>query len=352
MKKVLSMILTLIIVLSALSLTACKKDDGVPEDMRLVKGGDDVGYYFYGPEEWVVANIGDIACTYASKVDTSSMTFAETTAIKGDVREYFNSEIDKFPYPITVTVNGEDCVFGEDGRVAVKYVYTYTYQGYSYSCMQIFVHNEGRYYIFTYTAGNAEYKEGKSYFEFYLDKVGKAIESFKFTTKAESKSSDAEYERDSDGYILVSNKTLSGFKMYVPDSYKVDFSSVMVSVTHSDGTNINMSTATYTGVTNEDYWNARKDSLNAIIDKTKNQSGEEVSTLKEIKTGERLSLDGVNWALAYEYTYTFEGVDYHVYQVLIVEGTVNGYVFTYVAEEEHYQEHYSEMQRVLEKISY
>ena len=352
MKKILSAILALVIMISAFSLTACKKNDGAPDDMRLVKGADDVGYYFYGPEEWVVANIGNIACTYASKVDTSSMTFVETGDITGDVKEYFKNEIDKFPYEITITTDGESCLFGADGRTATKYVYTYEYQGYSYSCMQIFVENGGRHYIFTYTAGNAEYKDGKSYFEFYLEKVTKSIENFKFVDKVPTDTPVTEYERDADGYILVSDKTLSGFNMYVPDSYKVDFSSVMVSVTHSDGTNMNMSTATYTGVTNEDYWNARKESLNAVIDKTQNENGEQISTLKEIKTAEKVTLSGVNWALAYEYTYTLDGVDYHVYQVLIVEGTVNGYVFTYVAEEDHYAEHHSEMQKVLEKITY
>ena len=44
--------------------------------------------------------------------------------------------------------------------------------------------------------------------------------------------------------------------------------------------------------------------------------------------------------------------DYHVYQVLIVESSINGYVFTYIASEEHYSEYLEEAKTVLNKIEY
>ena len=351
MKRILSALFVLIMIISALSLTSCGNDDGAPDGMQLVKGGENLGYYFYGPEEWVVANVGDIACTYASRINTSSMTFVESEKPSVTVAEYFESEKAKFPYEINVTVNGDDCLFGNaNGK---KYVYTYTYKEINYTCMQIFVTYAERFYIFTYTANNAEYSEDKTYYEFYLEKVTAVIDAFKFTDKTDSTSPTPEYERDSDGYILVSDKTLAGFNMYVPDSYKVDYSNAMVSVSHQDGTNITMSQATYTGVTNEDYWNERKKNINAFCDKvTDPESGELTSSLREIEIAKRINLEGTNWALAYEYTYTFEGVNYHVYQILIVESAVNGYVFTYIASEENYEKHLDEMESVLKKIDY
>ena len=353
MKRFLTALLALIMFFTTLSLTACSSGDGAPDGMQLVRGGDDIGYYFYGPEEWVVANLGDIGCTYVSKIDLSSMTFTETEKPAVSISEYFESEKAKFPYEITVSVNGDRCNFGNAASIATKYVYTYTYKEVSYSCMQIFVTNASSFYIFTYTASNAERSDGQSYYQFYLEKVNAAIEAFKFTEKTPTESPAVNYERDADGYILVSNKTLAGFNMYVPDSYKVDYASSITSVSNDKGVNITMSQATYTGVTNEDYWNARKDNISAFADKVTNpESGELVSSLREIELAKQIYIDGTNWALAYEYTYKFEGVDYHVYQVLIVESAINGYVFTYSATEAEYQSHLEEAKTILNKIDY
>ncbi len=352
MKRILSIITIIATMLALFSLTGCKKTDA-PTGMKLVRGGDDVGYYFYGPEEWVVANMGDISCTYASKIDTSSITFTETKKPDGTVKEYFDSEKTKFPYEITVKVENETCLFGADSITASKYIYSYAYKGIIYTCMQIFAEHDGRFYIFTYTAANSTKSEDKSFYEFYIDKVTAVIENIKFTEKKASPEEAPVYEKDADGYNLISDKSISGFMMYVPEAYRVDYSSVLVSASREDGTNVNMSTATYTGVTNKDYWNARKNNIIAFADKTQDaESGEQVTTFKEIEIEKRVELEGTNWALAYEYTYTFEGVDYHVYQVLIVEGAVNGYVFTYTAREEHYAEHMGEINTILGKIKF
>ena len=347
MKKIISALLALITIISVLTLSSCKKDEGAPDGMRLVRGGEDIGYYFYGPEEWVVSNIGDIACTYASKVDMSSMTFVETEKPFDSVREYFEGEKTKFPYAISVSVDGEECLFGNASGKAYKYVYTYTYKDISYSCMQIFVEHSESFYIFTFTANNTNRSEDETYYEFYLDKVSATIDAFKFTDKKDSTSKEPEYERDSDGYILVSDEKLSGFRMYVPDSYKVDYSSGMVSVSHTDGTNITMSQATYTSVNMLEYWQARMDNINSFAG----------GTCKGVRPLDKDNIEDVNIpgtrnAKAYEYTYTYEGISYHVYQVIIVESATNTYVFTYTASKENYLGHLDEMKKVLAKIEY
>ena len=354
MKRITAILLALTLMISSLfCLSSCgEADDGAPDGMQLVYGGDTLGYYFYGPEEWVVANLGDIACTYASKIDTTSMTFVKSEMPAGTIEDYFAGEAEKFPFEITVVKN-EVCNFGNGIANATKYVYTYTYKDISYTCMQIFVTNADEFYIFTFTANNAAYSDTQTYYDFYLEKATEAIEAFKFVEKTPGTETEPEYVRDADGYILVSDKDLAGFNFYVPDSYKVDYSSTLVSVSNSAGANINMSQATYTGVTNQDYWNARKDNINAFADKVLDaETGELVSSLKEIETAKQIKLEGTTWALVYEYTYRFEDVDYHVYQVLIVESSINGYVFTYIASEEHYSEYLEEAKTVLNKIEY
>lgn len=352
MKRIISMLLALITVFSIFALTSCSNKDGVPKGMQLVRGGEDVGYYFYGPEEWAVANYADISCTYASKIDMSSMTFVETEKPEGTVAEYFESEKVKFPYEITVTVNGEDCNFGNTFG-AKKYVYTYTYKTFSYTCMQIFVTYGERFFIFTYTASNAKRNDGDlSYYDYYLEKVQATIEAFKIVDKTGNAPA-VEYERDSEGYKLISDKNLAGFKMYVPDSFEVDHTSAMVSASHPDGSNVNMSRTTYTQVSSEEYWQVRKQNIEAYADKVLDESGALISSLKQIgDKPTQLYLDDVRWALAYEYTYVYEGVTYHVYQVHIVQSATDGYVFTYIAPEEYYQTHLAEIEKVLNKIEY
>lgn len=341
MKRLLAAFIAFITLFSVLSMTACQSNDA-PKDMQLVKGGEDVGYNFWGPEEWIVSNYGAIACTFASKIDMSSMTFVESEKPTGTIAEYFESEKTKFPYDISVSVNGEDCNFGNANKNAKKYVYSYTYKDFSYSCMQIFVLNSDRFYIFTYTASNADRGDGKSYYEYYLEKVTAAIDAFEFTGEPTGTDTANEYERDSEGYILISDKTLAGFKMFVPDSFKVDYSSSLVSASHSDGTNMSMAQATYTGVQSKDYWEARKQNINSFAN----------NSVVEIEVGKQIHLNGTKWALAYEYTYVFEGVTYHVYQVQIVASATTGYVFTYTAAEELYNTHLAEMEKVLNKFEY
>lgn len=351
MKRMLAALLALITIFVSLTLTSCGKNDDVPKGMQLVRGGENIGYYFYGPEEWVVANIGNISCTYASKVDTSSMTFTESEKPEGTVAEYFESEKSKFPYAINVSVNGEDCLFGNGG--GKKYVYSYEYKAdkegkpFSYTTMQIFVTYGERFFIFTYTASNADYSDEQTYYELYLEKVTAVMDSFKFTDKVSGEGEKEEYQKDSDGYVLVSDKTLAGYEIYVPETYSVDYSSGIVSVSKDDGTNITMTQLTYTGVSFLEYWQARIDSINAYA----NGTCKGVRPLN--KDGiETVKLDGVNNAKSYEYTYTLDGINYHVYQVIIIESGVNGYVFTYTATEENYEKHFSEMESVLHKIGY
>ena len=355
MKRIISLLLALVVIFSAFSLTSCGKKSDAPEGMQLVQGGEKYGYYFYGPEEWVVANHGSIACTYASAVDLSSMTFAETAKPDVSITDYFTSEVGKFPYEITVTTNAESCSFGDADKLAKKYVYTYTYKTVSYTCMQIFVTHSDRFYIFTYTANNTDRTPEATYYEYYLEKVNSVIDNFKFTDKSAANEETPAYDKDSDGYILVSDKVLTGFNFYVPEDYKVDYSSGLVSVSRADGTNITLAETTYPATNQDDYWNNRRESIDAVADKITNEkTGESQSSFKEIKAPYTVEVKGADAAAAYEYSYILGGVEYRVYQVLMRKGTIGGhvYVFTYTATADNYDSHLSEANTILNKIEY
>ncbi len=371
MKKLLCLVLAIASVLSVLSLTSCKKDDGAPEGMQPLRCGSEYGYNLYVPEEWTVSNYGDIAAAYVALRDPTSITFVKAEAPSGTLEEYFNSEMAQFPFAITREKENEATAFGNATK-AFKYTYTYEHDinvqdingnglkddKIKTGVMQIFVYNGDDFYIFTYTSALTERDAGVTYYEYYLEKVNSVISSFEFIAKSGEVKA-PEYETDDRGYILASDKSLCGFTMYVPNSYSVDYSSGMVSVSREDGTSINVSKATYTNVQKETYWEHRLGEIEKIADKTTNGEGKEVTTVKELAALVDVTADvfgetggiSVKWAYSFEYTYTLYGVDYHVYQVLIRKN-MNGYVFTYTAEEANYAAHIEEAKAILSEIEF
>lgn len=337
MKKILAFVM---IIASLASLIACGKNDGVPDGMQLVRGGEDVGYYFYGPEEWTVANLGNISATYASNVDSSSITYVETDMPSGTVQEYFTNSLAEFPTPPTVLEpqGGETVTFGT-AESAVKFVYDHEYSGHKFRTMQIFVKHGERFGIFTYTSFlENKSSADKTQYEYYLEKVDAVIKNFKFTERTNAEAA-PEYEVV-DGYKLISDKSVAKFSLYVPEDFKVEYSSGISCASLDDGSNITLTRATSTGVSVADYWNNRKSELEAIV------GG--ITLVEEVKS---TSFGNAKNAASYEYTYVYNGTVYHVYQVFAVT-TFDGFVFTYTATDENYSKHLDTIMKITEKVEF
>lgn len=354
MKKALALLLSLIVIFTALSmLSSCSgKNSDVPEGMQLVRGGDNIGYYMYAPEEWVVANQEElgIACTYVSKVNNTSVTLVEADFTEENAMNYIAEELERFPEALQ---RSELLTFKEDSlgnaERAWKVVYTYKYGEYIYQVMQIFAIYGERSYIFTYSAsaGNYDQKNSVSYYDKFLEKTQEIIKNLKFVDLKPSYTEPPVYAKDADGFSLVSNKKLCGFEMYIPDSYKLDFATSIISTTKEDGTNITVSEATDTNTDSVGYWTTRFATL-------KNLGADVVLTngSTDIKASqERLELGSKINATSLRYTVTLMGRTSYVYQVLIVKG-MTGYVFTYTASEANFEANFGEMQTILNKIEF
>ncbi|MBR2929832.1 MAG: hypothetical protein IKC32_01260 [Clostridia bacterium] len=345
MKKTFGILMLLTMLLCSLTaLTACG-GDGSPEGMQLIRGGEDIGYYFYGPEEWIVANQEKygIACSYVSKLDNSSVTLVEADMPETSITEYVAEEMKKFPegFELTSTLAPKEDSFGNAER-AYKTSYTYKYAGFSYRTMQIYAIYGERFYIFTYNAPLVNYSEEETYYDRYLEKVEAVIKNVKFVDISGGEDVPApEYEKDADGFSLVSDRAICGFDFYMPESYKLDWATSMVSVTRTDGSNITVSEATDTNVDDNGYWRTRFEQLGRIAT--------EVKAVEGSKVGVDLG-DGLD-AVSMEYTYTMMGKDYKVYQVLIVNG-FKGYVYTFTAEAELYDGLKDEATTILYKIEF
>lgn len=368
MKKIVALLLTAVMLSASLfALTSCGGDSDTPSGMKLAAGGKADGYYFYVPEEWTVSNVGAIKSAYISRVNTTSVSFTEIDAKSFPVTEeeyesyffgsYFTNSLNEFPTgtELSITSSGEAVNFGKVGEEAdraEKYTFNYDYSEHKFGFMQILIKSGTRYFIFTYCALLEEKSDGKTYFEYYLGnadnsgKVMQIMDAFRFVGEAEAKTDGAVYEKDGDGYLLICNSSLSGFSLYAPESFKQDYASAIVSATHEDGSNINMTKATMTGagITVSDYWELRKEELGALV-------GE----ITEIEVNKTAALGNSDAAFSYEYTFVYSGETYHVFQIYAIEGSVlsrEGYVFTYTAKEANYNLHSEEINSIISKVKF
>lgn len=356
MKKAITLIAVMLLSLTAL--VSCGGDDvEIPDGMQLCYGSEADGYYFFAPEGWTLSNLGSIHAAYVSRVNTTSLSFAEIELGEREnasdyfFGEYFEDSLEEFTLEPTFLTKegGEAATLGTgDGAAtrARKYIYKMNYQDVEHCFMQILAEHEGRYFIFTYSAISKAKDGEESYYDKYLDMAQSAIEGFRFVEGGAKPEGAVEYERDEDGFILISDRGLAGFKLYVPDDFSVDFSSAFVSATHGDGSNVNLTKATGTGVVAEQYWSMRREELEAFAD--------ELTTIREgeeAKLGNAGSTLYGDWCWCYEYTYLYNGTKFHVYQLLAINGS-DGYVFTYTAKEENYAAHYADVEKIIAKVKF
>lgn len=374
MKKISALLLILICLIA---LCACGGDEsGIepPEDMQVVSVSESDGYVFFGPEGWIIANQGDIAATYVTAINNTSVTFTKINMPEGEftrdtVKAYFDGRMSAFPYEKTVSVDAEACNLGKSDAcadLAYKFVYTYTYGEYKVSVMQIIAKRGEDRFLLTYTS-YGEVTDEASYYRTYLPKAQMVIDNLTFTEKkSDGAAADKEYVKDADGYILVSDEALAGFSFYVPADYKVVDSSAFVTVKASENAVITLAKAGETGVGILDYLASRHDDMSAITENftdikvtvttavntnTEYFKNWSITTLPELD--ETLKFGNLTAAntVAYEYAYTYHGVRYHVYQVLGVDRW-NGYVLTYTATEDEYSTHLGELDTILEKVRF
>lgn len=377
MKKTVFLLLTLI--LSAIALVSCN-EESAPTGLQVVAISEEEGFKFYGPDGWTVVNdyFNADYKVYATKLtgrSKTSITFVEAPMPEGGLDEYFAASIAEFPesFKVTVTKNVTKATFG-NASDAYNSIYTYKYTEYDYSvskyvekdmtCMQYFIKHGGRFYIFTYTAYGTPDDESADY-QTYLSLVNDCVKNFLFTDRVGSSESPV-YEKDADGYNLVSDKTLCGYELYLPDSYQVVGTNGDVEAKIAGGAALSITRASDAGVNIVTYMSMRRHELSGIVsdikdievsvtteyDKNSDIFSEENWEITVMPTVDKtIKFGNLTNIASYEYTYVYNGVTYHVYQMLGVD-MFAGYVFTYTATEEEYSQHLDEIKIILEKVKF
>ena len=343
MKKLSTLIALAILCLAMLASCSGKNGD-IPEGLQLVKESAADGYVMYGPEGWTVSNRAGISACYVSPVNNTSISLAVTDIPEGDLGEYFIRSFDALPYTPTVVKNGERCNFG-NAKEAYKFVYTYTVGEYRLACMQVLIKNSDRLYIFTYSS-YGDIEDETSDYRTYLEQVQLAMDNFKLTTPDGTPESGS----DSTEMVLVTDKRVTGYELYLPACYELIDNSALTSARISDLASITVSKATGTGVSIGQYWENRREQLSAYVTDITEISVNNTNTDGDGVAVVFGDLDPAKVA-SYEYTYMFDGTLYHVYQVMGVDSW-NGYVFTYTATEDEYALHLDQISAILSAVRF
>ena len=166
LKKILSFILTIILLLSV---TSCASTDPDAPEGCVEISAENIGYHFYKLENWVTGEQNGMTSAMVSLIDNSNVSMMGFDA--GEARsaeEYWASFEEEFKTvlgEITYEENGTDTTLG--GKAAKKYIYTASVADTTYKYMQIVCYltnaqmftSQPEVYVFTYTALPEKYDE-------------------------------------------------------------------------------------------------------------------------------------------------------------------------------------------------
>ena len=338
MKRIILIILTAAIMLA---LVSCSGDEA-PDGMKAVCDREITGYSFYIPDAWSVGETGAVSAAYIMNFDSALGRSVYTTVSLAegkrpdDIGEYFRSCIESsaFAGAVEMITDGQTTTLGNSDS-AVKYVYKLEYDSQKYSVMQIFASYGERFFTFTFTALDAEKSDGVSYFDYYVEDVGKMTGNVVFYEKASSSGAS--------GNVLISDKRICGFELYVPESWIPYISEEMAGayVSADDRSNVSLiRLSSSKQMTFEEYYAECKAGLMLST-----------SSFEEISVGQQATIGNARSAQSFEYRYVYEGRTYRAYQIICQDGSY-GYSFLYTALEENYESHLAEVSKIINEVKF
>ena len=335
MKKILSVLLLLLVVVGCMTACATEK---APDGFQLVSGEDEI-FRLYAPKSWSSNLSSGISGAYAS-LEKKVIVTASTIEAENYTIEEFAAKAKKsyekmdgyelVSEPVHTTVDNHDAyvmvfdgIVNEGGSKAVVYRFKV-----------YLVKKDANLVTITYTAP-------KNYYTDYTNDLNLIIGEFKFRDDIDTKKDTfIDTKKDApDGYQIASNDKYE-FRFYVPDTWTVNRRTYNPKAYYSttDMSNVTITTKVIDDVVTDgaSYWASFKE-----------QSAYEISN----ETIDENAKMGKYPAYSVEYTYTINGVEYMVKQVFL-PANGNIYIFTYTSRPRTYEKHLDDVNKMIEMFEF
>ncbi|MBQ9743532.1 MAG: hypothetical protein IJW19_00220 [Clostridia bacterium] len=360
MKKLIALILTLTLILTALLLTSCSQDlapDGepIPDDMKIASNTAMVNYLLFVPEYWIIDTQTSVTMAHASSTDFTSIQVmskkldGEVTNLDSWWNEY-KEELTGAGKVQYITQNEKIVI---DGIAGKKAVYKITVDSTvitdsgkenvvsnTYKCMVVGVIKGDSVYVILY---NSVENEKGDLFEANMEDVDSMLESFRFTDRLYPTEGEPKDEENiPDGMKIASNTDVVDYTLYIPENWIVDIQTgvTMAHVSEKDKSSIQVGQWSYNDKIKdyETWWQDYKYELSLV--------GE----YEIITEPTEITVAGVSSRKA-EYKLTTANGEYKCL-VIGVENRGSMYVIVYMSTENGYEANMEEVNRIVENFKF
>ncbi len=328
MKRLISLALSLAILLLALS--SCGTGD-TPPGMKLLSDKEQDGMLLYVPEQYTTFRDGTTGVMLAtlSRLDPTSISGYVVYPTEASISEYVSAHLDLTELGENAVLEADYPVLQEiDGREAPTYVYSFRRGETDYRAMQVYVPRNAEdltagVAVLTYTARMTESVTGLVAYTDHLEDFRKTLQVFSFADRVDAPV--PESPTPIDGMLLASDPHITNYRLFVPESYKLD---LMIGITSAyDPTDRTSVTAFYCypdSVTSVDeYVMERLTKYEALFDTCTKLIPDDAAFKDENDPSLGKNdyvmqrVDGCT-AFRYEFTATLDGVCYRFAEVLIL----------------------------------
>ena len=339
MKKIVSIFLLLIILTA--SLASCTDDDGAPRGMKLASDRTAVDYSFYIPEEWIIDEMSTFSRAHAKGELSSVSVFTLDCDSEVTISDWWSTT-----YRPQIEGTMKDFAFVEqidslvvDKKSASAFVFTSSRaEGIVNKHRLTITKNGSKMYVIWFTSLVSEEHDYYSEELVYLNDI---VNVFEFSEKqVATPLAPFEDESAPEGMMLISNKNIVLYSLYVPSTWIIDEQSAMTMAHASNENKSSVSVMQWNmaqGLTTiDEWWN---DYHKAEMQSTWQQRFVIKSEGTEVTLG-------ANEAKAYEYEISLSGLTYRFYVVASIDqGSIH--VLTYTSTADLFE---SELNTVKEQI--
>ena len=329
-----SILLVCVILVSVFNTGCAASNSDIPDGMKLASV-DGAEFCLYVPTSWMLNTESSMSGAYYS-ISQKTVVYADVYTDDGcetieqfweKISARYDAEYKDFKNDVEGG-SGEAATLGD--KNAKKYVFSATIDGDDYKIAQYIAQNEGKFFVFTYSAETETYEQ-------HLKTVEKMAKVFSF--KKNEKTPVADRTDGAPESMKIASSDKVEYVLYVPSKWIVD-SSVTAGAYYSDTDLSNVNVVSYYGdeMTVTEYWDMCDAEYKAQF------SNYSLHENYKSKLGSRN-------AYVYIFTLSFDGKDYKMLQAISAYGELM-YTFTYTAEEEIFDSHLDEVKLMMEQFKF